>query len=128
MREIAAADVTNVVCLVDDAEIALKSPTYLAAIKGEKFPVSLWRFDIPDYGIPENTNDLDLLLGCLRERLELGESVVIHCAAGHGRTGVVATLLLVRMSMLLDDARKTIRLAGSAPDTQEQMRFLQPRN
>jgi len=125
LSEIADADVTNVVCLVADAEIARKSPTYLAMIQREAFPVSLWRFDIPDYGMPDNTDELELMLGCLLERLALGESVVIHCAAGHGRTGMVATLLLVRMGIPLDAATKAVRLAGSAPDTSEQLNFLQ---
>ena len=89
-REIKAAGVTHVVCLVSDEEIARKSPDYLAAIRANGFPATLWRFEIPDFGMPENIQDLELMLDRIRGRLDAGESVVIHCAAGHGRTGVVS--------------------------------------
>ena len=127
LEAIATADVTNVLCLVSDEEIAGKSPDYLAMIHRNEFPVQLWRFDIPDYGMPTNVDDLDQMLDWLLERLRLGESLVIHCAAGHGRTGMVATLLLARMGSPLDDAIETIRLAGLAPDTMEQRGFLRKR-
>ena len=124
LKEIAEAGVTNVVCLVSDEEIAEKSPDYLAALQRNDIPATIWRFDIPDYRMPENTHDLVLMIDRLMERLAQGESVVIHCAAGVGRTGTVATHLLTRMEMTLDDALKTIRQAGSEPETQEQLDFL----
>jgi protein-tyrosine phosphatase len=127
LEAITTANVSKVLCLVADGEIAGKSPDYLAMIRRGEFPVKLWRFDIPDYGMPENVDDLDLMLDRIRECLEQGESVVIHCAAGHGRTGLVATLLLVRMGLPLDMATETIGLAGSAPDTVEQQKFLEQR-
>ena len=102
----------------------MKSPDYMAMIHRNEFPVELWRFDIPDYGMPTNVDDLDQMLDCLLERMHLGESLVIHCAAGHGRTGMVATLLLARMGLPLGDAIERIRRAGSAPDTMEQRGFL----
>jgi protein-tyrosine phosphatase len=127
LREIEAAAVTHVLCLVSDKEIARKSPGYLAAIQRDDFPVALWRFEIPDYGMPENVDELDLMLDRHRERLDAGESTVIHCAAGHGRTGMVATLLLMRMGVPLRKAAEVVRLAGSGPDTPEQQEFLRSR-
>jgi protein-tyrosine phosphatase/predicted phosphodiesterase len=124
LQEITDARVGHVLCLVSDEEIARKSPEYLAAIKGNEIPARLWQFPIPDYGIPENPADLDKILGSIRNCLDDGKSVVIHCAAGIGRTGTVSTLLLIRMGMLFDQAIESIRLAGSAPETPEQHQFL----
>jgi len=126
-REIKDAGVTHVVCLVSDEEIAKKSPGYLATIQGNGFPATLWRSNIPDYGMPGNIQALELMLDRIRERLDAGESVVIHCAAGHGRTGMVAILLLMRMGLRLEEAAGIIRQAGSAPDTPDQWAFLRSR-
>lgn len=116
--------VQHIVCLVSDEEMAEKSPTYLAAIREKQIPGELWRFPIPDYGIPKDTEALDRLLDTIRGLLERGESVVIHCAGGHGRTGMVAILLLARMGVELGEAISRVRSAGSGPDTEEQRRFL----
>ena len=121
---VTAKQIQHIVCLVSDDEIARKSPGYLAAIGQNRIPGLLWRFPIPDYGIPEDAEELDRLLDKIRALLEQGESVVIHCAGGHGRTGMVAILLLARMGVELSEAVRRVRSAGSGPDTAEQRRFL----
>ena len=125
LQEMAEAKIGHILCLVSDHEIAEKSPDYLAAIQRDEIPARLWRYDVPDYGLPENHDDLNQVLDLIRNRLDDGDSVVIHCAAGHGRTGMVSIRLLTRsMGMPLEQAIETIRLAGSAPDTQAQRDFL----
>ena len=124
LQEVADAKIGHILCLVSDHEIAEKSPDYLAAIQQNEIPARLWRFDVPDYGLLENHDEMNQVLDLIRDCLDDGESVVIHCAAGHGRTGMVSIRLLTRMGMPLEQAIETIRLAGSAPDTQAQRDFL----
>lgn len=124
IQEITEAEVGHVVCLVSDEEIARKSPDYLEAMQRNQLPAKPWRCDIPDYGLPENAAPLIQTLDQIRSLLDNGESIVIHCAAGCGRTGLVSTLLLNRIGLPLNQAIEIIRLAGSAPDTQEQRDFL----
>lgn len=127
VAEIQEANVAHIVCLVSDEEIGRKSPEYLMAIQSEEVPAKIWRFEISDYGIPDDVDGLDRMLDLIRERLDHDESIVIHCAAGHGRTGVVSTLLLARMGLPLADAVAAIGHAGSAPDTPAQREFLKKR-
>ena len=105
---------------------AHKSPDHLVATRSSELPARIWRFEIPDYGIPDDVAGLDRMLDLIRERLDENESIVIHCAAGHGRTGMVATLLLARIGMQLEDAG-AIGRAGSAPDMPAQRGFLSTR-
>lgn len=126
LKEIVDAGVDHVVCLVSDEEVTQKSPDYLAAIRRDEIPAKLWRFEIRDYGLPTNPDELDQLLDLIRTRLDDGESVAIHCAAGHGRTGMVSIRLLTRMGLPLAQATDIIKRAGSGPDTQSQRDFLQP--
>ncbi len=105
LQEIAQAEIGHILCLVSDQEIAQKSPAYLAAIQQNQIPARLWRYDVPDYGLAEDSEDLKQAVDGIRERLDGGESVVIHCAAGHGRTGMISILLLTRMGLPFEAAR-----------------------
>ncbi len=127
LREIQEAGISHIVCLVPDDEIEEKSPEYLVAIEGDHLPARLLRFEIPDYGLPGNPADLDRMLDFIRERMDAGESVVVHCAYGVGRTGTVSALLLARLGLPLEAAIQTIRRAGSTPDTSNQRAFLSTR-
>lgn len=124
LAELATHSVGYILCLVADVEIAKKSPSYLTAIQSNAIPVTILRFDIPDYGLPVDPNALNDTLDLVCNLLESGESVVIHCAAGHGRTGMISVLLLARAGVPIDDAFNTIRKAGSACDTNEQRTFV----
>jgi len=124
LEEINHANIGHIVCLVSDAEIASKSPEYLAAIQKEEIPAKLWRHDIHDYGTPDDLNALDHLLDLIRARMDEGESVVVHCAAGYGRTGLVAIRLLIRMGIPRDAAAKIVGFAGSEPETKAQWNCL----
>lgn len=125
LEAIRDAGVTHILCLVSHEEIAEKSPDYLKAIRSNGIPASITRFDIPDYGLPDDPDELRTILHQIRKRLDDSESVVIHCAGGHGRTGMVATLLLMEMGLSIDHAVDLVEAAGSAPDTEAQAEFLE---
>jgi protein-tyrosine phosphatase len=48
------------------------------------------------------------LLDDLRQRLRDGERLLVHCGAGIGRAGTVATCLLMMMGVARDDALRTV--------------------
>jgi len=50
--------------------------------------------------------------------------VLIHCAGGIGRTGMVATLLLVHLGYPVMESLYIIKNAGSSAETDEQKDFL----
>jgi atypical dual specificity phosphatase len=110
--------------LGSDDEIAEKSPDYLEAIHRGTIPARIWQHEIPDYGVPEKPFEILQTVESMKQVLIRGESVVIHCAAGIGRTGMVATALLVRMGFSQSVARRTIEQAGSTPETEEQWNFI----
>ena len=124
LREIEDADINHILCLVSDEEIAEKSPDNLETIKRGTLPAKLWQHEIPDYGVPDQPFEILQAVESMKQVLIRGESVVIHCAAGIGRTGMVAILLLTRLGLSLPIATRTIEQAGSSPETQEQWDFL----
>lgn len=55
--------------------------------------VNFVHFRIDDMGVPSSSALTDFVLELAR-RLRCGENVFIHCYGGHGRTGIVAILLM----------------------------------
>jgi atypical dual specificity phosphatase len=66
------------------------------------------------------------LLTDLMARVERGEHLLVHCAAGIGRTGTVAACLLVRMGLAVDDALAAVRAArpGAGPEAGTQLELV----
>jgi len=69
------------------------------------------------------------LLEDIKEVLKQNDSVLIHCHAGLGRTGLLAATFLVSMGLTADSAIKTIRKTrpGSI-ETIEQERYIEEWN
>ena len=114
--------ITSVSCLAGDREIGIKSPEYLQALENGSVPrhVMMTKFPIPDYGIPGNCDALWVLAGNIGNSIQSGENVLIHCAAGIGRTGMLAECVLVALGHDTYAAHRMISAAGSGADTQEQ--------
>lgn len=124
LQEAEEAGINHILCLVSDEEIAEKSPEYLEAIHHGTIPARLWQHPIPDYGAPDQPDEILQAVDAMKQALIRGESVVIHCAAGIGRTGMVATALLIRLGFSQPVATRTIEQAGSTPETEEQWDFI----
>lgn len=54
-----------------------------------------------------------------------GARIFIHCRAGIGRTGMFATAVLMCAGKSFQSALLAVRRAGSNPETERQMEFLQ---
>lgn len=61
----------------------------------------------------------------LRQSLEQGERILLHCMGGLGRTGTVAARLLIEAGMTADEAISAVRAARrGAIETREQEQYL----
>ena len=121
---IAEAEIRRVVCLTPSDEIRDKSPGYAAAIAAG----TPWRHvahPIPDFGVPHDEGAFSSVVNSIADALRRGENVLVHCAAGIGRTGTFAVAVLMRLGVPLRDARRTVPAAGSSAESEEQVQFLE---
>ncbi len=117
------AGATAIANLALDDEIALKSPDYARWIGDGGQPYRHLRHPIPDYGLPRDPEAFAAYVCRLCAALQAGESVILHCAAGVGRTGVVAQQLLMALGTEPRAAEARVRCAGSGPETPGQRDF-----
>jgi len=119
--EIEEKEIDIVVSLNSLDEIREKSPAYANAIDENSLPFERLEFPIVDFGIPKDTVAFLNLAENLADRLQSGENLLIHCGAGIGRTGTLATSVLTILGNDLNESLEAVRTAGSDPETEEQM-------
>ncbi len=122
--DIVREGVRRVVCLTSLEEVRMYAPDYAQAIESDGLAWTQQVFPIVDGGVPSDTDAfLDLahsVAGCLRN----GDRVVIHCAAGIGRTGMLAICVLMILAMTEAKAYDAVRSAGSVPEAEDQRKLV----
>jgi protein-tyrosine phosphatase len=115
---------TAVVCLVQRHEIAGHYPAYVAWLEQHAGEAALW-YPTPDLGAPPLA-DARRWLDHIDARLQTGEGVVVHCAAGRGRAGTIAVGLLLLGGMTMHDALAHVRQhrPGAGPEAGAQMTLI----
>jgi protein-tyrosine phosphatase len=83
-------------------------------------------FPVPDRGAPASTRDALALLRTIREELEAGRNVAVHCRQGIGRSGLIAAGVLVTSGV---PAAKALEVVSSArgqivPETPAQVAWI----
>jgi len=114
--EISEKGIQKVISFTSMDEIRAKSPEYAKAIEAGSLPFDWISFPIRDFYVPE---DRDAYLRLVKEtarNIAGGESVLVHCAAGIGRTGMFAASVLLALGLDKSDAVAHVRSAGSEPE------------
>lgn len=93
----AQVDATGIVCLTNDTEILTRSPDYALARQFGTLPLPIQNYPIPNYGLPQDREAFASLILSLSADLYQGSRLILHCAAGIGRTGLVAHQILMAL-------------------------------
>jgi protein-tyrosine phosphatase len=121
LEQAARMGVTDVLCLTPMEEIAVKSPEYHRAIRAGGLPFQWHQIGIPDYGTPADPEGFRAEIEEVSSRLSRGAVVLVHCAVGIQRTGLVAVCLLQRLGVRYEEALALVTYAGSEPSKGQRM-------
>lgn len=121
VRAWAVIDVHAVVTLLEPVEadaLGLQDELVLCALCG----IELLGFPVPDHGVPSDADAFLELAARLATLVKAGKTVVIHCRAGIGRSGLLAAAVLVRAGVPADEALDCLTRARGVvvPETLEQ--------
>lgn len=120
VEEAESARLDLVVCLTPRHELASLSPAYDAALRAGTLPVRWQHLPMRDFGLADNRAAFQAGIVALARAVADGEAVLLHCAAGIGRTGTAAACLLKSLGVPRDEALQRVRDAGSSPESAAQ--------
>jgi protein-tyrosine phosphatase len=109
-----------VVCLTPRTELAELSPDYHAAVTSGRVPFRWQQMPMRNFGLPEEPPAFRRDVHAIADALRRGDAVLLHCAAGMGRTGAAAACVLKALGLPTVDALRRVRAAGSNPQNAEQ--------
>lgn len=124
VASIGAARIARVVRLASLEEVAEKSPDYRAAIASGNWHWPTVDLAIPDYDVPDDPESFTIVARDTAGQLKRGESVLVHCAAGRGRSGMFAIAVLCALGVAPELARRVVSDAGAGPETERQRTFV----
>ena len=119
-REARLAGLALVVCLTPRHEMAELSPAYQAALDQGTLPFRWQHLPMPNFGLPDDPPAFRRDIARIAEALRHGDAVMLHCAAGLGRTGTVAACVLKALGLPQSEALERVRAAGSNPQNAKQ--------
>ncbi|WP_310387634.1 tyrosine-protein phosphatase [Roseateles sp.] len=114
-----------VVCLNPLEEVAGLSPNYHKAIAEGRLPFRWQHLPMRDFGLGADPAAFRLGVEQLSQGLQRGEQVLLHCAAGLGRTGTVAACVLKQAGLSREAALASVRAAGSNPQSAVQSGWIE---
>lgn len=114
------AGLGTVVCLAPRSELAELSPHYHAALARGGLPFRWLHVPMRNFGLPEDPAGFRRDIAGIAQDVRGGDVVLLHCAAGLGRTGSAAACLLKALGVDAREALQRVREAGSNPQNAEQ--------
>ena len=121
VKDLLQEKVTNVISLLTEQEVA--SIGLLAEHETlNDAGINFSNLPIPDFGILEDYSDAKNLINEATSDLEKGDSVVVHCRGGIGRSSTIAAAILTQLGVSPEEAMDQIAEARGlkVPETPAQ--------
>lgn len=115
-----ADDADAIVCFCEPHELRERYPDYVEWLEANSPSRALW-LPIPDLTSPSFA-EAQTIVASITERLQNGQELILHCAAGMGRAPTMAICSMVSMGIPADQALADVKAArpGAGPEVGSQ--------
>ncbi len=124
VSEAERVDLDLIVCLTPAEEIEHKSPDYRGAIQTDDLPCPRMAYPIRDFNAPDDREAFVEFIDEVARELLGGRTLLVHCAAGIGRTGTAAVCLLQQAGLEPDRAETVVNEAGAGASGPAQKKLI----
>lgn len=124
-EEAGRAHLALVVCLTPSTEMQELSPAYHRAVAQGDLPFRWQNLPMRNFGLPQDAPGFRDAIARIAQALRDGDAVMLHCAAGMGRTGSAAACVLKALGLPAQEALQRVRDAGSNPQNALQAGFVE---
>lgn len=100
--------IDRLVCLLEEPEMAELGNADLL-LKAEQAGMRTVHFPVDDHGKPASMQRFKEVVSSVTAAIDAGETVLIHCKGGRGRTGMLAAACLVEQGYTVETAIDTVR-------------------
>eukprot|EP01079_Euglenida_sp_SAG-EU17-18_P012737 gene12737-47_t len=102
LKELVSAGVTTFVCLQSTAEYFACRPYINLARQLKGKHINFYHFPTTDHWV-SSSDQVVLAVNFLTHLMSLGEVIYLHCTGGHGRAGVLASVIVGHLWNLVSD-------------------------
>jgi protein-tyrosine phosphatase len=100
--------IDRLVCLLEVDELEqLNIPDLLGQTRAHG--IAAEHFPVPDDGLPDSMESFTALVDRVTAAVKSGETVLIHCKGGQGRTGMLTAAILVELGATSENAIALVR-------------------
>lgn len=121
---LARLEIGRIVSVMPEREALEKSAPYARAAAANELPCVRTVVAIKEYDVPQDRPAFYAVVDDVAASLRDGERVLVHCAAGRGRTGMFAMCVLISLGLGRREAERAVMAAGSRPESGDQMRIV----
>lgn len=122
--ELVSRGINRIICVMTEREAMDKSAPYARAAAANELPCARTVIAIREYDVPQDRASFYVLAEEVAAALRKGDRILVHCAAGRGRTGMFAMCVMIALGYSLRQAERAVSRAGSRPENADQKRVV----
>ena len=118
--------VSYVLVLLSNEELLSKYKLHQSLFDAyREYGLKVLHYPIQDFSIPRDLQSFDEVVKKVLGILRSGESILVHCQGGHGRTGLIVVGAIIRLGNDPYDAYQYVNTIRDVVETKQQYLFLQ---
>lgn len=122
--ELVGRGIHRIISVMPEREAMEKSAPYARAAAANELPCARTVVAIREYDVPQDRESFYVLAEEVAASLRKGDRILVHCAAGRGRTGMFAICVMIALGHSRRQAERAVSHAGSQPENADQKRVV----